>query len=278
MKTKIITAIVAVFVALAFLPGVIAQENTVSEETEQEIIKPEMVDLLDEIGAVEIINILIIIMSVVGTAIDGIWAMITPTWSFAVNGIWNIVQTASYWIGDFATLFSTEGLDWLLGLLDYRAISLTGIGASTIWAMGSAFILGTMSAFVGKFIMLGPVAWILWPIMAVISVFDGVICAGANLLFGVLGGGLANVLTGIDLTIVELIPPLKLFTGHPMVLALGVGGICSIVGAIAGAILGGILGGIGLPIGLGFFIGMILGAISGLIVGFGTGFIGAGWH
>ena len=58
---------------------------------------------------------------------------------------------------------------------------------------------------------------------------------------GGIGGGLANILTGIDLTLVEIFPPLKLFIGHPMVLVLGVDGICGIVGAIAGALLGMIL-------------------------------------
>lgn len=290
------TALLAVLIAVAFLPGVFAQQSAMQESA--------VIEAREQAGAVGgaagvaggIAGVLAALNGMIASCVPAsVSAAITPALALFTSILAAIGALFMDAVGAILTAIyaplSACGIDYCIGnvlgsLLAYIDIgsACLGICGATAYAVGSSCLLGTLSGLLGFYMLYGPCA-LFCSCIPIIPLLEGGFSAFLNLGAGLIGGTAAYCISGIMQGIAGLIFPTFWYGGHKTMYALGAGGCGGIAGAIAGAILGAGLGWInscplyifccGIP---GCVNGGLLGAISGLIDGFGTGMIAGGWH
>jgi len=191
MKTKIVlTAMVAVIMALAFLPGARAQESAVTEVREQAATAGGIAGALAGIDAAImgmipasvlalIAPIWAVVVSAIGTVIGGIWALITPIWAFGLNAIFTIIVTPIL-AAIVALLTPIWAVIWaLLTPIVAVVLSIIGtIGVSIQSVAGTLFggFLSSIDAIIGDFLTmtLSGIGTILVSIQSVAGTIFGV--------------------------------------------------------------------------------------------------------
>jgi hypothetical protein len=173
-------------------------------------------------------------------------------------------------VADYAEAFVPDIIDSVHGL--------PTIGGATLFGAGSGFLLGTISALVGRALS-SPVQYIIFlPIEILLSIVDGVLMAIAGGILGLVAGVIGFLITHVVELIYDLVPGIEY---NSTFWTVGGAGIVAIVATILGGIAGLLLTPFSafpyIPV-LGNLIstaviGTLLGATSGMIIGFGVGII-----